>query len=267
MKPLDSIEIKLCQLQAKIFEESVTKTKYRSDIFIRRFMLSKLASSFDNKSYLFQSISIEESIEMIDSEFGKSSYGKVKYTKDQMFWIGYIYRCIAIKYNLTSKVVYQLFNANEVIKYYNIGHTFDPADMAERMMDSIHYDNSSNYEKSLLLMKKLMYKEKLKGLLGSVVTVYIDRPIGFIHEGTTYTQNYGYIKELIAPDGEFQDAYVIGIDEPIKEYSGKVIGIVERINDNEDKLIVSNGDKIYTKEEIEEYVNFIEKYFKHRIII
>ena len=78
MKPLTSIEIKLCQLQAKIFENSVKKTKYSSPIFIRRFMLSSIAKSFDEQTFLFQSISTEETFDLLDEEFGVSNYGKTK---------------------------------------------------------------------------------------------------------------------------------------------------------------------------------------------
>lgn len=113
-------------------------------------------------------------------------------------------------------------------------------------------------------MEKIEYQKKLRELLGKNVLVYVDRQVGYFHKGTTYTQNYGYIKDLIALDGEAQDAYIIGINEPLKEFSGKVIAIIERSDDVEDKLVVSNKD--YSDEEIEKYVNFIEKYFKHKII-
>lgn len=266
MRPLDSDELLLCRLQAKLFEKSVTKTQYSSPIFIRRFMLSKLSRSFDNKNYLYQYNYIDDCFDMLDEEYGKTTYGKIKYTKDQMFWIGYIYRCISIKYDLASYTVYHLFNATEIVKYYNIGHTFDPVDMAERMIESIHYDTRPIEVRALEIMRKLMYRDKLQAFMGKDVTVYIDRPIGYVHKGNLYTQNYGYIKDLKAPDGEYQDAYVIGENEPLKEYKGKVIAIIERKNDNEDKLVVSNGEKEYTNNEIKELVKFQEKYFKHKIV-
>ena len=156
MKPLSSIEIKLCQKQAKIFELSVDETKYSSPIFIRRFMFSSIAKSLDNKLYLYTTESEKDCFDTLDEEFGKSSYGKEKYSKDEMFWIGYIYRCIAIKYNLSSKSVYKLFKAKEIIKYYNICHTFDIVDAAERMMESIDYDNSPIEEKASRILKNLM---------------------------------------------------------------------------------------------------------------
>ena len=159
MRPLSSIEIKLCQKQAKIFEESVDKTEYSSAIFIRRFMYSSIAKSLDNKLFLYTSESIDDVFQTLIDEFSKSVYGKEKYSKDQMFWIGYIYRCISIKYDLSSKTVYKLFNANEIVKYYNICHTFDIVDAAERMMESIKYDNSPIEEKAYKCMKRLMLRE------------------------------------------------------------------------------------------------------------
>ena len=75
MKPLDSIEIKLCQLQAKIFEESVKKTNYSSPIFIRRFMFSNIAKSFDDKRYLLQTLSVDETFDLLNEEYGESDYG------------------------------------------------------------------------------------------------------------------------------------------------------------------------------------------------
>ncbi|MBE6141318.1 MAG: inorganic pyrophosphatase [Erysipelotrichaceae bacterium] len=97
-------------------------------------------------------------------------------------------------------------------------------------------------------------------------TVHIDRPIGFNHDGIIYQLNYGYIKELKALDNEYQDAYILGEEKPVKTFEGKVIAVIHRLNDNEDKLVVCNNDKDYSNDEIEKNVSFQEKYFKHKII-
>ena len=113
------------------------------------------------------------------------------------------------------------------------------------------------------------YKEKLKTLLGQEVSGVIDRPIGSKHPGHNniiYEVNYGYINELIAPDGEGQDAYFLGINKPMKEFKGVVIAIIERIDDIEDKLVVAPIGLEFTNEEIEEAIKFQEQYFKHKII-
>lgn len=119
------------------------------------------------------------------------------------------------------------------------------------------------------MIKRLELIDKLKSLIGCEVTVYIDRPFGTKHpkyEDIIYSVNYGYIKELMALDGEYQDAYVIGVDEPLETFTGTVIAIINRQNDNEDKLIVARKDSNYSNEEIEKYIRFQEKYFKYKII-
>lgn len=266
MNPLTSLEIKLCQAQAKIFEASVNKTSYSSPIFIRRFMYSSIAKSMDDKLYLYQSDTIYDAFNTLDNEFGISNYGKRKFSEDQMFWIGYIYRCISLKYNLSSKSVFSLFNADDIVKYYNICHTFDIVDAAERMMESIKYDNSSIEDKSYKTMKRLFYKDKLRKYLGKEIKVFVDRPIGYNHEGIVYSQNYGYIKEMKALDNEYQDAYVIGVYKPVDSFEGKVIAIINRTNDLEDKLVVCEKNRNFSQSEIKELVEFQEKYFKSKII-
>ena len=102
--------------------------------------------------------------------------------------------------------------------------------------------------------------------LGKEIRVVVDRPMGSKHPNydMIYPINYGFIPNTISGDGEELDAYILGINEPVKEYTGICIGIVHRINDNDDKLIISN--KNYTNSEIEIIINFQEKYFKHILI-
>jgi len=56
-------------------------------------------------------------------------------------------------------------------------------------------------------------------VVGDIVKVVVDRPLGSYHpkhKDMYYTINYGYIEGIIAPDGEEQDAYIIGVDEPVR---------------------------------------------------
>lgn len=269
MKKLDFNERKLCQIQGKLFEESVGRLECSSLIFIRRFMMSHLATKFDDYSFLVVSLDINDCFNEIKDEYGKSSYGKIKYTKNEMFWIGYIYRALSITYKISSKKIYNLFNAKEIVKYYNIYHTFDIEQACEKMMESIGYKSLDLEKEAYKLLKKLIIREKLENMLGEDVKVYIDRQLGTKHHSysdTIYEVNYGYIKEIEAADGEYQDAYVLGENQPIKECLGKVYAIVERENDDEDKIIVKNDDKEYSKEELINIINFQEKYFKYKIV-
>lgn len=106
-----------------------------------------------------------------------------------------------------------------------------------------------------------------KEYLGKNVDVIIDRPLGSKHprHDFYYPINYGYIPNTIAGDGEEIDAYVLGELSPITKFSGVVIGIIARENDNEDKLVVADSINRYSKEQIEALTEFQEKYFKSEI--
>ena len=105
-------------------------------------------------------------------------------------------------------------------------------------------------------------------MIGNKVKVIVDRPLGTCHpkfKDVLYAVNYGYIEGVIAPDGEEQDAYVLGIDKPLKEFTGVLIAVIHRLNDVEDKWIVAPEGIEFTKEEIMKEVEFQEKYFKKEI--
>ena len=107
-------------------------------------------------------------------------------------------------------------------------------------------------------------------MIGNKVKVIIDRPLGTYHPNhpdILYTVNYGYVEGIIAQDGEEQDAYILGVDKPLKEFIGIVSAIVHRLNDVEDKLVVVPEGVSFTKEEIVKQVEFQEKYFKIEIEI
>lgn len=113
------------------------------------------------------------------------------------------------------------------------------------------------------LRKALVYS-----YLGKVVNLVIDRPIGSIHpkyEDFVYSLNYGFIPGVYGGDGEELDAYLIGLDFPVKEYKAKIIAIVHRHNDAEDKLVAAPEDMHYTKSEIEDAVRFQEQYFESEV--
>lgn len=108
-------------------------------------------------------------------------------------------------------------------------------------------------------------KAQVAYYLGKTVDICIDRPIGYVHEKGSYSLvypiNYGYIPNVLGGDGEELDVYVLGIDEPIEAAKVKIIGIVHRENDVEDKLIGAPEGKSFTASEMAEAVSFQEKYY------
>lgn len=105
-------------------------------------------------------------------------------------------------------------------------------------------------------------------MIGKIVKVVVDRPLGSYHpkhKDIYYPINYGYVEGIIAPDGEEQDAYILGIDAPVKEFVGKIIAIIHREDDVEEKWVVAPENISFTKEEIMEQVRFQEQYFKSEV--
>lgn len=107
-------------------------------------------------------------------------------------------------------------------------------------------------------------------MIGDIVTVIVDRPIGSYHpkyKEMYYPINYGYVEGITAPDGEEQDAYILGVNIPVKEYTGKIIAIIHRHNDIEEKWVIAPENMNFTIEEIKEQVDFQEQYFQFEIRI
>ena len=112
--------------------------------------------------------------------------------------------------------------------------------------------------------------ENCASVIGSIITVTVDRPMGSIHpkhRDIFYPINYGYVEGVKAPDGEWQDAYILGVDEPIQDFTGKLIAVIHRLDDVEDKWVVCPENMTFSKKEIARKTAFQEKFFKTEIVV
>ena len=97
--------------------------------------------------------------------------------------------------------------------------------------------------------------------LGKAVHVVVDRPIGYLHGDILYPVNYGYIPGTLAGDGEEQDAYILGVSQPLDSFDGRVVAVIHRHDDCEDKLVVAPDGMVFHQGEIAAAVHFQEQYF------
>lgn len=96
------------------------------------------------------------------------------------------------------------------------------------------------------------------------ITARIDRPLGSAHPkhpDLIYRVNYGEVVGVHAPDGDWQDVYVLGVDEPLTAFTGRRIAIIYRRDDVEDKWVLAPDSMTFTAEEIMSAVHFQEQYF------
>ena len=112
-------------------------------------------------------------------------------------------------------------------------------------------------------------KAQVRSYLGKTVKIGIDRPIGYIHKKEKYSLeykiNYGYVPDVIGGDGEELDVYLLGVDTPVTEFECRIIAIVHRENDIEDKLVGAPVGARFTEEQVRQAVNFQEKYYDSHI--
>lgn len=108
------------------------------------------------------------------------------------------------------------------------------------------------------------YSEKY---LNKRVRIIIDRLMGSKHPtcGFIYPVNYGFVPDTIAPDGDEIDAYLLGVFEPVSEFTGTCIAVIERSDDDDDKLIIVPEGRDYSDDEILALTEFQEQFFKSTV--
>lgn len=136
MKKIDKDGLLLCELQAKTFEMSIDATKVSSEIFIRRFMNSQISKSIDSCEILQTNMQAKDILERIEEQYGKSNYGSKRYTKNELYWIGYIYRYFSYTYEKSSVQIYKIVKPKELRALFLPYHTLDSSQAIERILEA-----------------------------------------------------------------------------------------------------------------------------------
>ena len=162
MKERDRECMRLADIQAELFEKSVNNLSMSSEVFVRRYMNSNIVKELDNCSFLDDSKSVDDIFIELDNQYGKTTYGSVKYNHDAMYWAGYLYRCFAYTYEITSKQAYKLIPLKEVISLYEPYHTLDVSHAIERMLEekNISFNEEDLLKRGVELLKEIRKENK-----------------------------------------------------------------------------------------------------------
>ena len=125
MRKLDHNGLLIAEYQGKLFEKS-GDLDCSSPIFIRRFVHSELLKELDRNDAAFLSLDVNEGINSINAQFGKSTYGKTKYSPSALFWMGYMYRYISYTREQPTRFIMKLFSYKQMNDVYYSFHTRDP---------------------------------------------------------------------------------------------------------------------------------------------
>ena len=134
MRKFDKDGLILCEMQGQVFEMSIETTSTSSEIFIRRFMQSIIAKSLDSGDILQTNIQPKDIFERIVEQYGES-----KYSPNEMYWIGYIYRYFSYTYEKSSSQVYKIIKPKELRELFFAYHTMDPSQAIERILEAKGY--------------------------------------------------------------------------------------------------------------------------------
>ena len=136
MRDFDTDGRLLCELQADTFELSVDMTSQSSEIFMRRFMHSQIVKSLDNTNILVTNLQPKDLLDIIEEQYGPTKYGSNKYSKNEMYWIGYLYRYLSYTRELSSTQVYRMIKPKTLKSMFLPYHSLDMAQAAERILES-----------------------------------------------------------------------------------------------------------------------------------
>lgn len=155
MNELTYDDRRLCELQARVFEESLHVCDSGSAVFVRRFMRSDLARRLDEAGATLERSDPEQMVREVDAEYGEKTYGSEKYSASEMHWMGYIYRCWCCCTGESSKVVYKTIGARELRSIFYTYHSLDPVLAIERIRDSKGIDDVDEVRRGIELLKKM----------------------------------------------------------------------------------------------------------------
>ena len=180
-------------------------------------------------------------------------------------WVGFVYTFPQFRgKRRIGKLIEHIYRLAKKDGFKNLYISTDQPGLYENFGCTFEKKLKDRWNEETLVYKLPIVSNDYSNIIGQPVKGKIDRPLGSAHPRhpeMIYPINYGYVSDVFAGDGAEQDVYVFGTDQPLTEYEGKVIAVYHRINDCEDKWIVSLGDKEPTDEDILEKISFQEQYF------
>lgn len=123
---MNELQLKLCDIQGRLFELSADK-KYDSASFVKAFMTSEVAKALDSTYNRMQWAGEEYLLEEITAVAGDKliAPGEV-YSKDVLYWIGYLYRYWHYYTNEDSAKIYKQAPVGTMRRNYMMFHTMAP---------------------------------------------------------------------------------------------------------------------------------------------
>jgi GNAT superfamily N-acetyltransferase len=180
-------------------------------------------------------------------------------------WIGFVYTFPGYRgKRRIGKLIEHAYRTAKQEGYRSIYVSTDQPGLYEHFGFTVIQKMQDAWGGETLIHRMVIENKDYSGIIGRRVSGTIDRPLGSAHPrhpDMVYPINYGYVDGVIAGDGAEQDVYLLGVDRPLQKFSGTVIAVYHRLNDVEDKWIVSPDGSPYGESEILSAIAFQEQYY------
>ena len=124
---MDDLQLKLCDIQGRLFSLSADNS-YASEIFIRKFMASSVAkdldSTYNRMQWAGEEYLLAETVEICNYQIPQN--GDI-FSKDILYWIGYIYRYWHYYTSEESSKIYKQAPVDVMKRNYMMFHTMSPS--------------------------------------------------------------------------------------------------------------------------------------------
>lgn len=132
---MNELQLKMCDIQGRLFELSADK-EYGSANFVKVFMNSEVAKALDSTYNRMQWAGEEYLLEEIATIAGEKmeKTGEV-YSKDILYWIGYLYRFWHYYTNEDSAKIYKQAPVGTMKRNYMMFHTMAPELAVENLKE------------------------------------------------------------------------------------------------------------------------------------
>jgi len=144
---MNELQLKLCDIQGRLFELSADKN-YGSAVFIKKFMTSSIAkaldSTYNRMQWAGEEYLLEEIVSASNGEI--TSNGEV-FSKDVLYWIGYIYRYWHYDTGEESSKIYKQAPVEVMKRNYMMFHTMSPSLAVEDLKEIYQQKNENKSKK------------------------------------------------------------------------------------------------------------------------
>lgn len=133
-KKLDMLERSLCDSQGDIFSKARRKN-FNDEDFIEKWMTSEVAVNYDDEINWTHGMSWAYLFEYLEDVAGKIRKDTEFLSEGIMYWIGYTYKYLCIRENISSKKAYAMFDAEDMKQFYAAFHITGTDVAVDKMLE------------------------------------------------------------------------------------------------------------------------------------